>query len=120
MENKKLIEDYINGWLKNNEIQILEILDDSRIIIESHGTKYVGKEKCKKWIKEWLTNNKVIKWEIISFYELKQTAFFEWKFECTGEGKKHFLEGISIVRFEDNKIKYLREYRTTKPISIYD
>lgn len=118
MKNKNLVEEYVNGWIQKNEKQILEVLEDNCIIIESQGTKYVGKDKCKKWIKEWLTKNEVKKWEITSFYKIEQISFFEWDFECIVDGKNYYLEGISIVKFKNDKIKYMRKYRMTKPSSL--
>ena len=112
MNNRDVIDQYVLGWNKGNREQILNTVTDDCEIIESHGPKYSGKAEVEKWIDEWIKTNSVIhKWEVTSFYEVDDHVFFEWYFECVVENKKHSIEGMSIGRIKNGKIKYLREYR---------
>ena|SRR3990170_976447 len=114
---QNLIEQYVEGWKKNNLEKILDCLSKDCVIIESHGPTYRGKEAVGKWFKYWLKEKgRVLKWEIEEIYFLKNQniAFFEWLFECIVEDKKHTLPGISVVRFNENKISFIHEYRMSK------
>ncbi|MBI2029784.1 nuclear transport factor 2 family protein [Candidatus Gottesmanbacteria bacterium] len=114
---RKLIENYTKGWIKNDFNLIISTLSPNCKIIESHGPVYKGFIKIKSWINSWINSGSyVTKWDITSFYFIKNTAFFEWYFECVVDNKKHKLEGISVVKFKDNKISFIREYRTTKQL----
>jgi ketosteroid isomerase-like protein len=115
VDHKALIEEYVTGWRENNLSKILNTLTQDSLIIESHGPRYKGKRNVEKWIETWKrAGNKVTKWKIKSFYYLENShaAFFEWDFECVVGGEKHKLAGISVVKFKDGKIAYVREYRT--------
>ncbi|MBI2029782.1 nuclear transport factor 2 family protein [Candidatus Gottesmanbacteria bacterium] len=113
---RKLINNYVDGWKRNNLELIVSTLSQDCIIIESHGPMYKGVNEIKSWVKEWIeAGSYVTKWGITSFYFIKDIAFFEWNFKCLLSGNKHELDGISIVKFKNNKISYIREYRTTKP-----
>lgn len=110
---KQLIRHYIDGWKKGNLQKITSVLTGNCIIIESHGPKYKGLKEITKWIEKWnKEKNKVNTWDITSFYEINNIAVFEWDFSCTVRGEVHSLKGISIARIKNEKIAYLREYRT--------
>lgn len=115
MTAKKLVQQYVSDWKKGDLRKITEILTDNCIIIESHGPKYKGLKEIIQWIKKWnKEKSKVNTWNITSFYQTKNIAVFEWKFLCTVDGKIHNIDGISIAKIKNNKISYLREYRTIK------
>ena len=59
--------------------------------------------------------SKITKWNILSFYffDKEQTAFCEWDFECVSNDMTYALPGISIVKFKDEKITFIHEYRMT-------
>jgi hypothetical protein len=109
------IQTYIDGWKENNLEKILSSLAKGCKIIESHGPTYNGIDQVKKWVEVWLKANGVVRrWDVASLYIIEGGAVFEWIFECFVDGKDYYLEGISVVVFENGKIKYLREYRSTK------
>jgi len=116
MDAKTLIQEYVDGWKENNAKKILDVITPDCVIIESHGPVYRGKEKVAEWINDWIKNKSLVsKWDIASFYEISpDKAAFEWVFECTVNGTRHSIDGVSIVFFKENKINYIREYRTTK------
>lgn len=112
---KQLVKLYVEGWKEGTATKILQSLSANCEIIESHGPIYNGAEKVKKWVEVWIQKNcNVAKWNITSFYYFDNTAVFQWDFGCNVQNKHYSLEGISIVKFENDKIKYLREYRTIK------
>lgn len=118
---RKLILLYVDGWKENNVIKIIEPLASDCIIIESHGPLYKGIEKVKKWVEVWIKSKGVVnRWDITSFYFIDDTVVFEWIFDCIVNEKKYHIEGITIAHFENEKIKYLREYRMTKPSFEWD
>jgi hypothetical protein len=117
MNKKDLIELYVDGWRNNDKEKILSSLSSDAIVIESHGPLYRGIEKVGEWIDFWITEGSIVNsWDITSFVETEDAVYFEWIFECTVKGKVHTIEGISVVKFENNKIKYIREYKTSEPV----
>jgi hypothetical protein len=116
-EAHQLIIAYIEGWKINNPAQIIDTLATDCIIIESHGPTYRGLDIATQWIAGWLGRGDTVdRWDITTFCfdEVKQTAVFEWEFECTAGGVHYEIDGSSIVEFEDDKIVGLREYRMTE------
>ncbi|ATN85955.1 hypothetical protein [Coxiella burnetii] len=86
-----LIQQYIEGWKQNDLLLILSTLAEDCVVIESHGPQY--------------------------FCEKKETAFVEWAFGCVSNGREYALPGgISVVKFSDQKIAFLHEYRMTRAI----
>ena len=84
------------------------------LIIESHGPIYRGIDKVKEWIDQWFDAGDVVnQWEITSLHCVDDVAFFEWHFVCTVEGQRHAFGGASLVKFKQQKIVVIQEYRMT-------
>lgn len=117
---RKLIQMYVDGWKANNIDLICKPLAENCLIIESHGPIYHGLTDVKDWVQSWISDKyKVDKWSITSFYFVENIAIFEWQFAFSSqEFSTREINGISIVKFDEDKISSLREYRTTK--SLYD
>lgn len=115
---KKLAERYVEGWKDNNLEKILEPLVEDCTIIESHGPTYRGHGDVRAWVESWIAEGyKVDKWNITSFLFADDSAVFEWHFEFSGAASPtREIDGVTIVKFKDGKIEYLREYRTTEPL----
>lgn len=114
---RQVIERYVDGWKNNNPDLILGSLTHDCVVIESHGPVYRGKEKVRAWVEQWIAEGSTVDdWSIASFYEIGDTVFFEWSFECTVEEKKHSIEGITVAKIKNDLIHSLREYRTAKPL----
>lgn len=114
---QRLILTYVDGWKKNRIEKILAPLTKDCVIVESHGPTYHGASQIKKWVLFWIKEKgRVLHWDITSFYflEKERIAFFEWDFACRVRGKDHKLFGISIVKFRNEKISFIHEYRMTK------
>lgn len=111
-----LIHKYINGWKKNDLPMILSCLSENCIIIESHGPVYNGISNVEDWFNFWLEAKSTIeKWDILSIYFCKKekTAFVEWDFSCISNGAQYSLPGISVIKFDEQKISFIHEYRMT-------
>lgn len=115
---RKLIQMYVDGWKENNIDLICKPLAKNCIIIESHGPTYKGLNDVKEWVKKWISENfKVDKWNITSFYLFEDISVFEWQFAFfSPKTSSRTIDGISVVKFRNNKISFLREYRTTKSL----
>jgi hypothetical protein len=114
---RRLIEQYMEGWKENSKETILEVLSPTCTIIESHGPTYKGVENVSGWIDLWVKEKaRVLQWDITSFLykDDERTAWYEWDFTCIVGGKKHKLLGASLVKFENEKIVFIHEYRMTK------
>lgn len=116
---RKLVDDYVEGWVNGDIARILKSLSKDCFIIESHGPTYHGTEEVKKWTDEWYSDGKVDKWDINAFFFANDTAFFEWSFTCTINSKTDSIDGASIVKFTEDKIHHIHEYRMTKPAFDY-
>lgn len=101
---RELIEQYTLGWLSGDESMICAPLSNSCIVIESHGDTYSGIEEIQKWISTWISEGRVSKWDIKSFYYDNNTAFFEWDFNCIHKSVSYPIYGSSVVRFHNDKI----------------
>jgi ketosteroid isomerase-like protein len=114
----ELIKKYIFGWKENNLSMIISCLNEHCIVIESHGPIYQGISEIEQWYKFWLeAGSKIIKWNILSFSfcEKEQIAFVEWDFSCISNRTECSLLGISVVKFTEQKISFIHEYRMTQP-----
>lgn len=115
MNKKALIQYYIDGWKNGNEAEILDVLSDDCIIIESHGPTYRGKEIVKKWISDWFGKGNVIeKWKLTSFHTCDDMLFCEWVFIYKGKKIRESFLGMTIAKIKKGKISDLREYRMTE------
>jgi ketosteroid isomerase-like protein len=114
---EQLVRRYVEGWCEGDAAKILDAVAPDCVVIESHGPTYRGKERIAQWLEAWFgAGGKVHRWEITSLELLGEAGCFEWSFACTWTGKRYDFEGASIIRFEDGKIAYLREYTTTAPL----
>ncbi len=111
-----LISQFINGWKQNNLQMIVSSLDEHCQVIESHGPTYDGISEIKHWFTSWLEAESLVKkWDIMSYFfqKEKDTAFVEWDFSYLSKGVEHSLPGISVVKFTEQKIALIQEYRMT-------
>jgi hypothetical protein len=105
---------YVEGWKEKNINKIITSIDKDCVIVESHGPTYYGRENIHQWVNEWFdVNSIVIKWDIISFHYDSGVGFCEWNFTCIVNEKEYNFLGASIVKYKNDKIAYLHEYRMT-------
>jgi len=114
MIEKDLVQQYVDGWKTGNHLEILDVLTEDCLIIESHGPVYRGKKIVKEWIDEWFKQgNSVEKWKITSFYPCGDRVVFEWVFAYKGKKTREAFDGITLAKLKNGKIFELREYRAT-------
>lgn len=113
LQARKLIEEYIQGWICGDQSMICAPLSDSCVVIESHGDNYSGLKEIRKWISDWTQVGKVEKWDVKSFIFSENLASFEWDFRCIHKEVSYLIYGASFVRFEDHKIASICEYKIT-------
>ncbi|WP_423062418.1 nuclear transport factor 2 family protein [Candidiatus Paracoxiella cheracis] len=122
-EALSLIKDYISSWKNNDFNLIASSLHNQCTVIESHGPIYHGLNDIKSWFDFWLAaDSKILKWDLTSYYfcHHETTAFIEWEFECISNNTTYPLSGISLIKFLDNKIIHIHEYRMTKAAFDWD
>jgi len=118
----ELVHQYTQGWKQNNLNMIASCLTEDCMIIESHGPIYQGINDIELWFKFWLeAKSTILKWKINSFLycEEDKTAFCEWDFACISNNIGYDFPGISVVKFSDNKISFIHEYRMTQPAYVW-
>ncbi len=109
------MEDYVEGWKRNDPGMIRDTLSPDCVVIESHGPTYRGPAIVGQWVGSWFAEgSRIDRWDITSFHYLDHAAVFEWDFVCIVDEREYQLQGISIVEFADGKIVALREYRRTE------
>ena len=112
----ELINAYVEGWKINNPAQIIATLAPNCVIVESHGPTYRGIDTVQQWVESWIAEGSTVdRWDITSFHYVEGIAVFEWSFECTVADAHYYLDGISVVELDDDRIVALREYRRTEP-----
>jgi hypothetical protein len=119
----ELVNQYVTGWKQNDIKQICSCLLENCVVVESHGTTYCGIQDIEDWFRAWLAaKSKIIKWDILYFYycDQEETAVFEWNFACISNDTEYLLSGISVIKFADEKIASIKEYRLTKPAHTWE
>lgn len=122
MHKKKafeLVQQYVNGWKENNSEKIFFSLSQDCVVIESHGPAYQSLADVKCWFDLWLQAKSIVtRWDILAFYydQLDKTAFFQWEFACVSNGQQYSFPGASVIKFNNQKIIFIQEYRMTHPI----
>ncbi|MCD6045888.1 MAG: putative cytosolic protein [Gammaproteobacteria bacterium] len=113
-----LIQKYFTGWKNNRLCMILSSLHENCVIIESHGPIYYGLSDIEQWFNFWLeANSKITRWDILSFSfcEDENAVFVEWDFSCISHATEYSFFGLSLVKFTEQKISFIHEYRMTRP-----
>jgi len=113
MVERDLLHEYMEGWKRADLEAILNSLTGDCLIIESHGPTYRGKKAVSNWFEQWHgAGNRVLSWEMRSFDLLQERFFAQWSFAYSDGVQGEEFEGITVGAFCDNKLCYLKEYRT--------
>ncbi len=112
---EQLVRTYVDGWKEYNSDKVLRVLALDCILIESDGEILRGAQTITRELNRRVAGNygpwHISRWDITSLAIDEDTCFLEWTFE----GPRDF-EGATLVRFKEDKISFLREYCTTKPL----
>ena len=66
-QRERCIQQYMQGWLTQNENMLLETLSPGVHIIESHGPEYEGLSEVRQWFRTWHTAGQVLRWDALRF-----------------------------------------------------
>ncbi|MFC4651305.1 nuclear transport factor 2 family protein [Lactococcus nasutitermitis] len=112
MKKEEIFKSYIRAWLKKDVNLFLTVLSKNITVTECFGAQYQGRTEAEKWFLDWTGafDNSVKKWEVINSYFDGNIAFFTWTFDYIYKGKSDIFDGISVVTFEDDKIREIKEY----------
>jgi len=111
--NKELtIKNYFNMWLTQNFDNLENIFEVDIYYSECYGPEYYGLVEIKQWIKRMLEIQKVLEWTIKQFIHEDNIVVVEWYFKDINTGKENEFAGVSIIEFNDNKIKSIKEFES--------
>ncbi len=112
-----LIRSYMTAWVQQDRERLLSVLCADVVIIECDGTTYTGIDQVRRWFSAWHAapvNGTVTQWDAhrILADVAQDAAAVEWFFSCVCHGEASSFHGASFVRFVENRITSIREYRT--------
>lgn len=112
---EQLIRTYVDGWKEHNPTKILSTLDPDCVLIESQGQIFRGAHRIIHEVEKRIAGEygpwKISRWDITTLVVAGSLCFLEWTFEA-----HRSFEGASLVRYTEDKIRFVREYRTTQPL----
>lgn len=107
------IQQYMQGWLTQNEEMLLATLSPKIHIIESYGPEYQGLAEVQRWFRIWHTRGQVLRWDALHFLHQDEEAVVKWHFVCCYDGNTSGFDGLSLVRFAaDGRILSIEEYQS--------
>ncbi|WJH29347.1 nuclear transport factor 2 family protein [Paenibacillus sp. CC-CFT742] len=108
-----IIKKYFFMWVTRDFTFLDTYFSDDIIYRECYGAMYVGIEEVHLWIKKMLLKQVVLEWKIKDIHQVNETLFFvEWYFKAK-EKQLYSFDGISMIRFDGNKIRLIEEYEAT-------
>jgi len=123
MNNREMIiKNCFNSWITKDISVFLRSFADDVLYVESWGPAYKGKKQIKSWFSEWNKVNRVLRWDIQTFFHIDTICICEWYFKCECVGIVDGFNGVSIITFnEADEIVLLKEFQSkTSNIYPYD
>lgn len=122
-QREATLKTWFHGWLNNQQLDsnfIENIFTQDITYIECWGPKYHNIREVKDWFMSWRKTNQVTSWDILRFDHLIDETIVIWNFECLKnvnqiDELKIKFDGVSLVNWTKNKIKYLHEYGAKIP-----
>lgn len=111
---KRITDDYFKAWIERDKELFLSLLDPNVVINECTGDSYLNKVVAGNWFKGWHEEgNHVLSWDINEcfFDKSKEVASAIWRFVCVYKGQEYSFDGVTMIRFNENKIISLDEYQ---------
>lgn len=113
MWQKKVISDYFKSWLIKDINLLKTIFSEDVRYSECYGPEYHGIKQVQKWFMDWNNRGTVLEWNIKSFINQEFTTVVEWYFKCEYDNVIDGFDGVSIIKFDDDKkIKDLKEFQS--------
>lgn len=109
---EEVVSNYFKMWVDRDFTKLDNIFCDRIYYRECYGATYVGLDEIHMWINDMLLKQTVLKWDIKNCYNLdNSTIFVEWIFQAK-ETETYIFDGISTIKFQNNKIISIEEYET--------
>lgn len=112
MTKTELFQQTIDAWLTKDVNKFLSALTENISYTECYGAQYEGKIECEKWFRQWTAplDNRVKSWIITDSHFDGDFGIFTWTFDCHYAGQDSLFDGISLVKFTENKICQIQEF----------
>ena len=113
-EKEEIIKTYFNMWVKRDFTKLDEIFCLNIYYSECYGPEYFGMSEILLWIDDMLKKQKVLDWEIKSFFHNNtDTVVVEWNFQEQINSEFNDFDGVSIIKFSsDGKIASIKEFES--------
>ncbi len=116
-EVERIIKIYAEAWVKQDPNLILTIFTPDATYNDPHEPEAVGHGGIRKyWVSKVIGEQKDIKFKLLNLYVDGDTAIAEWEASFFNIIKKEntTIKEATILEFEGDKIKSLREYWHSK------
>ncbi len=111
LSKEELINSYTGIWLKKDANLIKKVFAKDIRYTEFMGNVYIGLEQCLHWFRDWSKVGRVLKWDILSQYDIGNTIIVEWYFESEYEKNTDGFNGVSVIKINNQGlIGSVREY----------
>ena len=107
---EQVIRTWFDMWLRADSTGLEEIFTPEAVYIESWGPEYHGSGEIKHWFTEWNTRGRVLRWDIKQFFHSENRTAVEWYFENRVDGRSECFDGVTIVRWNEERIAHLQEF----------
>ncbi|MGR8824345.1 nuclear transport factor 2 family protein [Leuconostoc mesenteroides] len=110
--SENAIKKYFAMWVDRDFSELDRIFSEDIYYRECYGATYFGLNEIHSWINDLLSKQTVLEWKIKKIYNISNSTFFvEWFFRAK-EKDVYLFDGISTIKFRNNKIVSIEEYET--------
>lgn len=113
MWQEVLIQKYFKTWLEKENAIWKDIFSKDIVYSECYGPEYHGIDQLYQWFSDWNKIGTVIEWKIKGFVHQGNMTVVEWYFCCDYNHEISGFDGVSMIRFnEEKKIAELKEFQS--------
>lgn len=110
---KKIIEDYFQAWIDNNQTIIDQVFASNIVYSECYGPEYHGIDEINQWFNDWHQKGQVMRWDIKHMIYQENQVVVEWNFQCVYKEKENQFDGVSIIEFnQHHQIEKVKEFQS--------
>ncbi|MDD4850752.1 MAG: nuclear transport factor 2 family protein [Gemmiger sp.] len=111
MQQKEMITEYFNCWLKKDATRLPDIFSTNAVYSECYGPEYFGLNQITRWFEEWNQRGTVLQWDIKQIIEQDNICIVAWYFACAYQQVNSGFDGVSIIIFDkEHKIISVKEF----------
>lgn len=110
MTKQDMIQAYFDAWIKKDRSFMESCFHEDIRYSECYGTVYHGTDQILAWFDEWKEIGSVLEWEIKSYMESGDTSYVEWYFLCDYADQVDGFDGVSQIRFKEDKFVEVKEF----------